>query len=204
MVRWAIRTVVSASALAGAAVWGQTPSPEVRNIEIEVEEFAIASAEVRLTAVVWNLDKDHDQYLTEDEVVAALNRLQQSVNNARLRHYLEGRQVSLPGIAGSGVRGGTSLRGRTLERLAAAQSMIATTAPELSLVDEEFHELFADLPAEQRAVLLEADVQGNNDGTVTVREFHSHTRKLLRKTTQFEEDFGEEAYLTVLRRLGEL
>jgi hypothetical protein len=214
MIKLATPLAMLAFALAGAGVRGQTPEPEVRNIEIEVTRLALASPEVRTTAVVWDLDKDHDQYLTEDEVFPALNRLQRSVDNARLRYYLAGRQDSMQGSTLQGLStpssqrasrsASSSLRYRRLNRLAAAQSLIATTAPELSLVDDEFHALFADLPGEQRAALLEADVEGNNDGTVTVREFYSHTRKWLRKTTQFEADFGEEAYLEVLRRFGEL
>jgi DNA-directed RNA polymerase specialized sigma24 family protein len=187
--------------LVGAGVLAQEPAPEVHRVV--VDDFRVASPALRSTTVVWDLDKDHDQYLSEAEVAVPLNRVQRSVDNARLRYYMAGRddENSLR-LATTAPRG---LRHRTLARLSSAnQELDATGAFELSLVDEAFHRLFADLPPAQRAALLEADVEGNNDGMVTVAEFYAHNRRLLFKKTRFETDFGEDAYLAVLRLLGAL
>lgn len=203
MVKATIRMALLASVLAAAGVRAEQQEPEIRRVV--VSGFPVASPELRALAVVRGLDLDLDQYLTEAEIVIPLNRTQRSIDNARLRYYMDGRvdDNALRQVTRRGERG--SLRHRTLARLAAAnQEMVATSAFELSLVDESFHALFADLPGEQRAALLEADVAGNNDGFVTAIEFYSHNRRPLFRKPRFEADFGEAAYIEVLRLLGAL
>lgn len=80
--------------------------------------------------------------------------------------------------------------------------LISTGSEELSLVDEEFHRLFASLPGEQRSALLAADAAGDNDGMVTVQEFDDFNERRLSRKTRFEADFGEQAYLRVLDLFG--
>ena len=42
-------------------------------------------------------------------------------------------------------------------------------------------------------------MDGNNDGMVTVQEFLEHNDLRFSRESRFEKDFGEEAYVEVLR-----
>lgn len=189
---------------------GQEFEPEVRSIM--VDDWLVSSAAVRSIALLHGLDRDNDQFLSEDELEPALRQAEISVRNERRHNGMVRSRGSFAcctrGTLPSAVRRssrGNSLTAQRLARLRlVSRELSGTDSFELSLVSEEFHRLFAGLPGEQRAALLEADVDGNNDGNVTAREFYEDTRRMLSSKTRFESDFGEAAYLEVLRRFGVL
>jgi hypothetical protein len=163
-----------------------------------------------------NLDPDQDQYLTAAELETAIAEFYQDVAQDRQRaRSMDWLRQSRALSAASPERfrqpnarmrptrdssvmiiGGDF---RKLQDLRFVQERVAMGGQELSLVSDEFHDLFSHLPPEQRHALLEADVEGNNDGTLTVREFYLHNRRVFSKKTHFESDFGESAYLEILR-----
>jgi hypothetical protein len=212
MVRLRIGLMILTAGLLSLAAAAQEAAPEVRMIV--VDDLPIASPELRSIAVLRGLDRDHDQYLSQEEIDAPLAVAEQSVVNAKRRNYFQHRQDTMPGsrirntpgyMAVRNASRSNSLTRRRASQLQEARTqMVSNGSLEISLVNPEFHRLFSRLPGEQRSALLEADVHGNNDGIVTAREFYADTRQLLSRKTQFEQDFGEAAYLQVLRLLDVL
>jgi hypothetical protein len=168
------------------------------------------------------LDRDHDQYLSLDEIDAGIAKAERDAlhdaRRQRLAHKeswfekASSRPVNrcvLPpakdDFLPKGDGGWFDCSPLKLKELQWARGQIVRHGgDELSLVAPDFHRRFADLPADQRNALMEADASGNNDGIVTVPEFYERNRRPFFHTSRFEADFGEQAYLDVLRLLGVL
>jgi hypothetical protein len=189
--------------------------------EVAVDTALIASPELRSLVIEKRLDRDHDQYLTLDELDTAIaDAEREAIQDARRARLLANHSwlvrngqrapistASPPSEDYLVPNDATTLRitsPKLRELRWARRQLTSTGSYELSLVSQEFHRRFAGVPLEQRQALLKADANGNNDGTLTVPEFYEYNRRPFFRKSRFEADFGEQAYLDVLRSLGVL
>lgn len=201
--------------LLAPAAWGQARDPFVDSVDIAVTPMA--SPVIRLAAVNWDVDLDHDQFVTREEIEFALEEANRNFNRAA-RHAGYTRRgpagTNFSAYTGSygnrGTFGGAGRRintnsirmSRAIERRsqvrAAYSEFIASGAEEISLAGPDFRTRFANLDGEQRTLLLKADARGNNDGALSVFEFVDFNDGWLFFKGPFEREFGEPANAAVL------